>query len=38
MDRVVTCHPTIFDIDVRYAIITDDTRYDRYTNTYKREN
>jgi hypothetical protein len=41
MDGVVICHPSIIDIiDIinKYVIITNDTRYDRYTNTYKRKN
>jgi hypothetical protein len=33
MDGVVK-HPSMFDNLCRYAIIMDDTRYDRYTNTY----
>ena len=33
MDRVVK-HPIQIDNYHRYVIIMDDTRYDRYTNTY----
>jgi|MDTC01.2.fsa_nt_gb hypothetical protein len=38
MDRVVISHPTLIDNYCIYAIIMDDTRYDRYTNTYQRKN